>query len=263
MALLGPILGFAGDILGGLMGGSAQRAANRANIQLQREQRDWEERMANTAWQRAMEDMKAAGLNPMLAVSQGAASTPNVSAATVIPEDAAARGVHSAASKAMLALQAEQIAAQTANIAADTANKNITGGILAEQLKQAQYETDWQGIDFTGGEGPRGAALRKLTTEADKLRNELEITNSESRLRRIEAEVAEAISGYRIQSARQQAELLDRQVTGQEIANILANLRIPEARAMATWWETIGAGSPAAKMIMTVTQWLQLIFGRR
>lgn len=263
MALLGPILGFAGDILGGLMGGSAQRAANRTNIRLQREQRDWEERMSNTAWQRAMEDMKAAGLNPMLAVSQGPASTPNVSAASVIPEDAAARGVHSAAAKTMLALQAEQIAAQTANVQADTNNKNITGGILEEQKKQAQFETDWQAIDFAGGEGPRGAALRKLKTEIDKLREEKDIAVSESRLRRIEAEVADAISGYRIYSAQQQAQLLERQVEGQEIANILSTLGIPEAEAMATWWEAIGAASPAAKMTMSVTQWLNLIFGSK
>ena len=72
----------AGSALGSVLGFLGQRKANKQNIALSREQMAFQERMSNTAYQRAMQDMKLAGLNPILAARQPA-STPGGSSTRV------------------------------------------------------------------------------------------------------------------------------------------------------------------------------------
>lgn len=70
-----------------------QKRANDQNVKLSREgmafegqqaanQMAFQERMSSSAWQRGTEDMRLAGINPMLAFSQGGASTPGGAAAS-------------------------------------------------------------------------------------------------------------------------------------------------------------------------------------
>lgn len=57
----------------------SEQEFNAAQAQIQRQ---WEERMSNTAYQRAIADMKAAGINPASIGASQAASTPNASMAS-------------------------------------------------------------------------------------------------------------------------------------------------------------------------------------
>lgn len=94
------------------MQSDSQRHANATNVKLQREQQAWEKQMSDTAMVRRVQDLKNAGLNPVLAATGPGASTPSVAPANVEPTyKGGAREL--AASSAMLYMQMQQMRAQT------------------------------------------------------------------------------------------------------------------------------------------------------
>ena len=97
-------LGLAGDVIGGLFGKSGQSSANRTNLRIARENREWQERMSNTAYQRAAADLEKAGLNRILAIGQPS-STPAGNVATMQNENQGLQNAFSNTASRMLMYQ--------------------------------------------------------------------------------------------------------------------------------------------------------------
>lgn len=109
----------------GLLGGILTNQTNTANAQAQMA---FQAQQSATAYQRATSDMKAAGLNPMLAYTQGGASTsPGALARVENPVPAAVQAYTSTAatnaSVRQANAQADLTSAQAASTAIDVRNK--------------------------------------------------------------------------------------------------------------------------------------------
>lgn len=87
------------SIGGSLIEAFGQGQTNVANARQAQQNRDFQERMSNTQYQRATADMRAAGLNPALAYQQGGAGTPTGSTAQIQNPAAGAGGTAKAAAQ--------------------------------------------------------------------------------------------------------------------------------------------------------------------
>jgi hypothetical protein len=123
--MLGPLIAAGGELLSGFLG-------NRAADARQEDAQNFSADQFAKRYQTTTADMKAAGLNPMLAYSQGGGNAPTSSAAS-------AQGFGSPGIAAVNAqLQTEMNSAQVANVKADTTNKAAQTDLIEAQAAQAR-----------------------------------------------------------------------------------------------------------------------------
>jgi len=126
------VIGAAASIGGSLLGNSSARKEAKKN-------RQWQEYMSNTAYQRAMKDMEAAGLNPMLAYMHGGASTPSGSTASQSSFTGDAGDIISNSKTKSSAVELTQ--ATTAKTKADTAKSIADTELASAQAAETRERT--------------------------------------------------------------------------------------------------------------------------
>jgi hypothetical protein len=128
----------AGSLFTGLTSLFGGAAANVSREQQAAQQMQFQERMSSTAYQRAMQDMREAGLNPMLAAKVGPASSPVGAMANIqdigTPAAQAATSAYQAQTQRRQQEQSEQLIASQV--------EKITSDISVNEATKARMEQD-------------------------------------------------------------------------------------------------------------------------
>lgn len=191
------------------------------NAQQAQAQMDFQERMSDTSYQRATADMKAAGLNPMLAYSQGGASTPSGAAGAAVQPAPMQNPMSSA-------VQSYSALTDTAKTLADTdkvASEKERNLAEAENIRQDTkgMQADYPGRQIRGGSTASALMWQtnynKALAEAEKMANDRDLSAKEMDLMRQQIENAKRTGGQ-----------IEANTNNLKVDNILSRLEIAGAK---------------------------------
>jgi len=172
------LIGAGSNIIGGLFDRAGQSSANAANLQIARENRAWQQKMSNTAYQRAAKDLEAAGLNRILAIGSPS-TTPAGNTATMLNKNKGlgeqlGKAVGSGLQAAMLKAQIDNVKAQTrlTDAQRDALGPAATaGGEIEQAIFSAKKRLSPSAVDYKNlikETGKRASEYKNPANEAGK-----------------------------------------------------------------------------------------------
>lgn len=199
-----------GPLIPALVAGGASLAGgivnSAVNLKSARDQMRFQERMSSTAHQREVNDLVKAGLNPLLSLKSGGASSPPGARADV--DVGADKAVSSALQARQLSLQQQQVESQ---ISLQSAQANQANSAAALSQAQAKQVTE------------------TLPVSLDKLKAEISSVLAGTAVS--QAQVPEI--AQRIKESLERIKLLEQQTDTEKV-------RMQKEKALRTLWKALG-----------------------